>query len=259
MSQSSQPTIVLCELTDAASHGLESFSPFCLKVHRALRTAGLAYTRRHLGRPSETTPMNPTGQVPVLLVDGKPTPDSTRILARIEELAGPLGGAGRDARSVAEAWLWEDFADSALYPYVVASRWADDRNWPGVAAVYFKSTPWLVRKLVMPRIRARVIGSLVARDVWRAGADECWARLLRTLDQLEARAPSTGFWLDDRVSVADIALFAQLQSLRTSLTAWQAHALESHPALTAWLDRVDAATRAGGQALRSGGSFAAAA
>ncbi len=260
MSQATQPEIVLCELADAASHGVESFSPFCLKIHRALKAARLPYTRRHLGRPSETTPMNPAGQVPVLLVDGKPTPDSTHILARIEEIAGPIGGGGRDARTVAEAWLWEDFADSALYGYVVASRWADDRNWPGVEAIYFADAPWVVRKVVAPRVRARVLGSLVARDVWRAGADACWARYLRTLEQLEARAPAAGFWVDDRLSVADIALFAQLRSLRTSLTAWQAHALEGHPALTAWLDRVDAATRAtGGQALRAGGSLAAAA
>jgi glutathione S-transferase len=260
MTTMNQPEIVLCELADAASFGVESLSPFCLKVHRALRAAGLAYERRHGSRPDAFADHNPAGQVPVLLVDGKPTPDSTRILAAVEEIAGPVGGGGRDTRTSAEAWLWEDFADTALNGYVVAARWADDRNWPAVARAYFEHAPWLVQKLVVPRVRARVIGALVARDVWRAGADACWARYLRTLDQLEARAPRAGVWVDERLSVADLAIFAQLHSMRTSLTAWQAHALAGHEALSAWLDRVDAATRqapASGQRL--GGSLAAAA
>jgi hypothetical protein len=47
---------------------------------------------------------------------------------------------------------------------------------------------------------------------------------------------------------------------RTDSALSQAHALESHTTLTAWLDRVDAATRQPrGQALRGGGSLAAAA
>jgi glutathione S-transferase len=256
-----QPKIVLCELADASVHGVESHSPFCLKVHRALRAAGLAYERRHASRPDAFARYNPAGQVPVLLVGDEPVADSTNILARIEEIAGPIGGA-REPRAGAEAWLWEDFADTALNGYVVAARWADDRNWPGVREAYFGGAPWFVRKAITPRIRARVIGGLHARDVWRAGADECWARYLRTLDQLEARAPKSGFWVDDRISVADVSLFGQLQSLRTPLTAWQAHALEGHGALTAWLGRVDAATREARSVTarpRSGVSVAAAA
>ena len=83
-----RPTkLVLCELADASEYGVESWSPFCLKAHRALRAAGLSYTRRHGRMPGEFVKENPLGQVPVLLVDGEPVADSTRILRRIEEIA----------------------------------------------------------------------------------------------------------------------------------------------------------------------------
>jgi glutathione S-transferase len=253
------PLLVLCELADASADGIESYSPFCLKAHRALRAAGLPYERRHGRMPREFVRENPRGQVPVLLVDGEPVADSTQILHRIEALAGPLGGE-TDPRTRAEAWLWEELADTSLNGFLVAARWADDRNWPAVRQAYFGQAPWFVRALIAPRIRETVVKVLVARDVWRAGAEACWDRFLTTLGDLEARAPQSGFWMGERLTVADVALFGQLQSFRTPLTQWQSHAIGQKGALRGWLDRVDAATRsAPAQPRRLGGSLAAAA
>ena len=76
----------LCELGPDA-HGLESISPFCLKVHRALKFHGLSYRRRHAMRPSEHKHLSRTGQVPVLIIDGKPVGDSTAIIEALEDLS----------------------------------------------------------------------------------------------------------------------------------------------------------------------------
>ncbi|MFO0762611.1 MAG: glutathione S-transferase N-terminal domain-containing protein [Byssovorax sp.] len=239
MNHPAAPSLVLCELADPGLPGLLSYSPFCLKVHHALRYAGLSYTRRHGRTPGDFKAHNPRGQVPVLLVDGRPIADSTPILRFIEEETGALE-RGLDARSRAESWLWEDHADTALNGYVVAARWADERNWPKVLDAYFGAAPWPVRGLVIPRVRARVIGGLHARDVWRAGPEACWARFERTLDLLEARAPAQGFWVSAAPSAADFAIFGQLHSLRTALTAYQAEALGKRASLSAYLDRVGA-------------------
>jgi glutathione S-transferase len=83
---SKSPALTLCELTDPGLPGMESYSPFCLKTHRALRFARLAYERRFGHAPAQFKRWNPTGQVPVLLVDGEPVSDSTRILQRIDAL-----------------------------------------------------------------------------------------------------------------------------------------------------------------------------
>jgi len=160
-----QPTLVLCELADTGIDGVESYSPFCLKVHRALRAAGLGYTRRFGDRPAAFREHNPTGQVPVLLVDGVAVADSTRILQRIETMTGGALTRGLSARDAAEAWLWEEMADTSLNGFLLCARWADERNWPLVREAYFGHAPWLVRQVVVPRLRARVLAAAVARDV----------------------------------------------------------------------------------------------
>ena len=236
------PTLTLCELGDATPHGVESYSPFCLKVHRALRLAGLSYQRRH-GAPHSFRDLNPAGQVPVLLVGDTPVADSTRILARIEALVP--GTIARDA----EALLWEELADTSLSAFLVASRWADDRNWPGVRDAYFAGVPALVRPAVAGSIRRGILASLRAREVWRTGPDACWTRFQETLDLLEARAPARGFWVGERVSAADLALFAQLRSLQTDLTPWQRDQVASRPRLQAYVARIDALTTAAGSVL----------
>lgn len=232
-----QPTLTLVQLEANPLPGVESYSPFCLKAHRALKAAGLRYTDQPAFSPSVRKRHNPTGQVPVLLVGGEAVADSTNILRRVLQMA-----PGRIAESP-EAWLWEELADTALNGFLVAARWADDRNWPLVRRAYFGGMPALLRAIVTPRLRKTVVGNLVARDVWRAGAAACWERFGRLLDQLDGRAPAEGFWLGGPLSVADIALFAQLHSFRTPLTPWQAEELGRRTRLVAYLDRVDAATR----------------
>jgi glutathione S-transferase len=232
----SSVNLILCELSDPGLDGLETLSPFCLKVHRALRAARLRYERRHAHIPAAFKRYNRTGQVPVLLVDDDPVADSTEILGRIVALAPGALSTDRDA------WLWEELADTALNGFVNAARWADDRNWPAVRAAYFGAIPAPLRAIVVPRLRARVIKTLLARDVWRAGAERCWARFAALIEQLEARAPEHGFWCGRAISVADVALFGQLHSLRTTLTQPQCELIAHRRKLSAWLDRVHEAT-----------------
>ena len=252
---------MLCELGETSIAGLQSYSPFCLKVHRALGLLGVPYTSRHAA-PHTFRDLNPACQVPVLLLgDDEVVADSTRILARLDKLSRSLGGPSllpNDPRARAEAWLWEDYADRALSGYVVAARWADDRNWALVKGAYFGSAPWFVRMLIAPRIRGRVLDGLVARDVLRSGEEALWDDFRRSLDQLEARAPLDGFWVTrEAPTVADIALFGMLHSLRTPLTAAQAHELVLRPALSDWLDRVDEATFHGAVGVRAKGRLTA--
>jgi glutathione S-transferase len=235
------PKLSLLEVGRLDEGGLESFSPFCLKVHRALKLKRLPYVRVHADRPDAHKKYNFTGQVPVLLVDGAPVADSTTILRRIEELSSPFD-AGLDARGRAEAAMWEELADTSLNGFVVAARWADDENWERYREALFGRAPAPVRWLVAPRVRARVVGSLRARDVWRRGPESCWQRFRATLDALDERAPERGFWLGDQVGLGDLGLFAQLKSLETSITPRQAEELRARERLHQYLSRVDRAT-----------------
>lgn len=227
--------LVLCEFTAPTDPAIISWSPFCLKVRRALDAHGLAYSTRHTHDVGEYAHLNPARQVPILLADGDPINDSTRILAAIR---GWTGTEPVDPMLRAESTLYEELADTALYGFVLASRWADPENWPRVRPTFFGPAP----DAIVEPIRKSVVDSLWARDIWRAGPKACWARFGELIDALETRAPKTGFWLGETLTGADYALFGQLQSFRTPLTPGQADAVVSRRRLTAWLDRVAAAS-----------------
>jgi glutathione S-transferase len=233
--------LFLHEVGDASHEGIESYSPFCLKVIRALRARHLAYRSVRAPFPAAHK-LTSMGQVPVLRVGHEVIADSSRILVKIGQLSGRPFESGTPAER-AEAWLYEELADTAVNGFVIASRWADDENWPRTRAALFGQMPSVLRWVLPSRLRAQTIQRLVARDIWRAGSSECWARLGELLDRFDARAPQNGFWMGQELTAADLALFGQLQSLRTSLTPKQRAQVESHGQLKSWLDRVDQATR----------------
>jgi glutathione S-transferase len=234
--------LVLCDFeAETGQAGWVSFSPFVLEVDRALKLAGLPFEHRRVS-VFKLKELNPTGQLPVLLVGDEKVVDSTRILHRIEQLAPGSMTGGLDSRHLAEAWLWEEFADTALYPYVLATRWADDKGWPVPKKAFFSSLPPVVRDIVAPLVRRNTMRALVGRDFLRGGLEACYERMYGVLDHLEARAPEHGFWLGERPCVADLGLFAHLHSLRIPHTPWRGEDLAKRPRLSEWLDRVDAAT-----------------
>ena len=241
MSPQPTPPLTLCELADPGLDTVPSYSPFCTKAIWALRRAGLPYTSRRGAHPGVFKGLSPTGQVPVLLVGDTPVTDSTAILARIEELSDRPMSAALSPAEQAEARLWEDYADTGLSGFLVAARWADDRNWPRTKAAYFADVPRLLAGVVARKARAGVVAALVARDVWRAGPEACWSRLEQVLDDLDVRAPSEGFWVARTPSVADIGLGAMLGGLQTPLTPAQAESVGRRARLAAYLDRVRAA------------------
>jgi glutathione S-transferase len=236
--------LVLCDFpAKTGVEGWDSFSPFVLQVSRALKLAKLPFEHRHVSI-FKVKELNPKRQLPVLLVGDEKVADTTAILHRIEQLAPGSMTGGLDARGIAEAWLWEEFADTALYGHVLATRWADDRGWPVPRQAFFGSIPAPIRGLIASAVRKKTMTALVGRDFTRGGIEACHARLYRVLDDLDARAPDAGFWLGPRACAADLGLFAHLHSLRLPMVAYQAQEIAKRTRLNRYLDRVDAVTRA---------------
>jgi glutathione S-transferase len=236
------PSLTLIEIGHCKEPGHDSWSPYCVKAQRALHLAGLAYERRILTLPSQAKKYNPTGQFPSLLVDGKSYPDSSAILHKVNELSGGRLTQGLEGAALAQAWIWEEFGDSVVNSFLLASRWADDENWPRAREAILSDFPRIVRVLLGPRFRKGIINALIQRDIWRAGPEACWKRFSELLDHLDALAPATGFWMGEHLTVADLGLFPQLHGLLSHISPRQAAELSRRKRLSAWLDRVQAAT-----------------
>src|ERR1700755_1895913 len=140
------PELILHDFPATPAEGWDSFSPFVTQVSRALKLARLPFRRQQVDM-MKLNGLNPKGQLPVLTIGAENVMDSTRILHRIEELAPGSMTGGLDARGTGEMWLWEEFADTALYPYVLATRWADERGWPVPKKHFFGGLPPVVRTL----------------------------------------------------------------------------------------------------------------
>jgi glutathione S-transferase len=237
------PKLTVCDFPAKTEvEGWSSFSPFVLEVDRALGLAKLPF-ERHYVNMMKLKELNPLGQLPVLLVGDEKVADSTNILRRIEALAPGSMTGGLDGARLAEAWLWEEFADTSLYPYVLATRWADDRGWPVPRKAFFGTIPGPLRGFVSSLVRRKTVKKLVERDFTRNGLTACYERFAHVLDDLDRRAPEEGFWLGPRASVADLGLFAHLHSLRLPLIPFQAEEVKKRRRLDRYLDRVDAITR----------------
>ncbi|MET0287583.1 MAG: glutathione S-transferase family protein [Polyangiales bacterium] len=235
------PALTLLDFPPSPVEGWDSLSPFVIKAVRALRFAKLPFKHEHL--PILQLPFKaPRGQLPVLHIDGEVVSDSTAILERIDSTLAPgVFTSKLDARGCAEAWLWEEFADATLYPFALASRWEEDATWRRLKPAMFGGVPAPLRGGLAAFIRRGIRGRLVASDFTRAGLPDCQARFDRVLDGLEVRAPLTGFWMGP-LSVADVALFAQLHTMRAPFSPSTAAKIAARPALSAYLDRVGAAT-----------------
>ena len=92
-------------------------------------------------------------------------------------------------------------------------------------------------------VRRGTIKRLMERDFLRGGIDACYARMSAVLDDLDARAPADGFWLGPSATIADVGLFGQLHALRIPLVEFAAAEVARRKRLSAYLDRVDVATR----------------
>lgn len=227
--------LILCEVPRDPYPGLDSFSPFVIKVRRALRLAKLPYLHRARPTPTEHRDVNPAGQVPALITPEGDLRDSTDILRYIE---GQVPGAfeAKDA----EALLWEDFADTSINAYMVMCRWASEDSFARLREMFFGPAP----EQVWGPIRKNVLAALEQRQVIKKGLEDGETRFRELLDHLAARAPEPGkHWCTEGISVADIAIFAQLQSLRCPVTQRWAQEIDERPRLVAYLDAIDAETK----------------
>jgi glutathione S-transferase len=179
----------------------------CYKVRLLLEQLGLPYEWVEIdilhggSRTSEFLARNPNGRVPVLeLEPGRFLAESNAILHYLAE-GTPYLPAGRWERAQVLQWMF--FEQYSHEPYIATSRY------------------W--------------IHFLGQAEAYREKLAEKRGPGLAALGVMEAQLAKHPFFVGDRYTIADIALYAY-----THVAPEGGFALEPYPAVRAWIERVAA-------------------
>ena len=180
------------------------------KIRLLLAQLNLPYRHREVdimrgeSRTAEFLAINPNGRIPVLaLGDGQVLTESDAILWYLADDTAYLP-AGRLARAQVLQWMF--FEQYSHEPYVATPRFIM-RHFP-------------------------------ANDPRRAELPQRLARGREALALMDAHLQTHQYFVDDRYSIADIALYAY-----THVAEDGGHDLAGFPSLRAWLHRVAAQPR----------------
>ena len=232
-------------------------SPFVEKVARAMQLKGIEIDLVEPKSPLDFKKWNPqTGKMPVLELDGRRYYDSTIICRKLDEVVPAPPLVSPDAETAAKQRFIEDWSDESLYWYTMAFRWAPENERETVAQIS-GLLPWPVRPLggiLLPRL---IGGQARAQGLARLPLATLVDELGRRLDELVVFLGDRPFFFSETVSVADLAVFGQLSTMKSGPTPQCEELIAARAPLGAFFRRVDEATQPRRDRASAGGRRAA--
>lgn len=219
---------------------LESASPFCVKVRDALRYKRIPYDTINATSPIQVRKLNPRAKLPVLIDDGRKLADSTDIIRHLERQHPEPRLYPQDPPTRAMALTFEDWADESLYWHVVYERWQVPEQFSRFAEVVFSPVPAALRPMVKLLFARQTRGQLRGQGLGRLGLDEQRERFRSALDWLDAMVDGQ-FLCGAELSIADIAVAAQVGALNVPFTPVAEAEIHAHARVMRWLERTFAA------------------
>jgi glutathione S-transferase len=218
-------------------------SPFVEKVAKALELKGLPFAIQDVKSPGDLKRWNPvTRKMPVLEIEGERIWDSSRILRRLDQVAPEPRLVADDPKVAAWQRLLEDWADESFYWYVMALRWNPTHTAATLAQIT-AALPAPARPLARFIIRRQIGRAPDFQGLGRLPQDVLLEELGYRLDELVALLGDGPCFFADRVSVADLAVYGQLQTLGSGPTPDGWALVEKQPALLGLIERVRQAGR----------------
>ena len=223
-----------------------SGSPFAIKVQRILQYKRLPFEVEEVGwleRAQRLPELSASRKLPVLNYDGEQIEDSTVIAHELEARhpIPPLVPA--DPLLAARCHFLEEWADEALYWYGLYEQ-RRMTNPQVVTDAYFAGLPDDFRVPATQRALEQAEQNLDRQGVGRYPPAKVQMDVRRALDALLAFIRADGFVAGSALSVADIAIFAQLHRRSAGTNPWLESELAARPELAAWMARVNRLTSA---------------
>lgn len=217
-------------------------APYTEKVRRALVYKGVDFELREPESPEDYKRWSPkTGMLPVLDHHGEHVPDSTDILLRLDQLYPSPPLLAGDAKTAQQQRQLEEWADqSFLWNYMRYRNLLDEEGQLPTArdaaldgGVPGRRTPHLIRTL---------LGWLRAGGTWERPLTGIHRQLGDRLDDLINFLGARPYFYSERLSMADLGIYAMLFTMRNDSIPGAAELLARRPALVAFMERVEAET-----------------
>ena len=220
-------------------------SPFCDKIRRVLNVKGVPYRTQEVGLLEAQfgyRKVNPVGKVPAIADgDGQIVADSTDIAYWIEERHPTPPLVPADARERALVHVLEDWADESLYFFEMRMRFGIAHNRTRVLPRLLEHESALMKALV-PVISPFAVGQVLkAQGIGRRSDARIVAEVAGHLDAIAALLGGRDYLVGNALTLADIAVFAQLFAIGDSTEG--AAEIAKRSAVAAFMDRVDRLTR----------------
>jgi len=172
----------------------------------------------------------------VLTIDGQRTADSTDILFRLDELYPDPPLIASDPKIAEMQRQLEDWADESFLWYFVAFlRGRANANASGDA----NEAP---RNSRLPRSLRRLLAWLRSGGTWERPETALVRGLGDRLDDLVNFLGGRAFFYADRVSMADLAVYGMLYTMRLDSIPGAARMVAERPALVEFMRRVERQT-----------------
>jgi glutathione S-transferase len=218
-------------------------SPFCDKVRRVLSAKRIPYEIREvpLTGAMQLKKINPVGKLPCLEHEGRFISDSTDIVRYLEEKfpERPVIPAEKKLRGQCHAI--EEWADESLFFLECYLRFALPHNAKKWVPEVAKGTPAIVRAAAMGFVPLVMKRRLAAQGLGLKSQQAIHNDLVRHIEALDDLLDGSDWLVGDRLTIADIAVFAQLFCVRGVDEG--ARVIESKPRVVQWMERTDGATR----------------
>jgi glutathione S-transferase len=219
-------------------------SPFCDKVRRVLAVKRVLYEVKNLHLLQTVTRLNrlnPISRVPTLDHDGKILTDSADITHYLEEKFPDPPLVPRAPAERALVHVLEDWADQSLYFYEARLRFTFAANVARTADLLLAhEESGLIRRLgalAAPRTMRNI---LAKQGIGRKSEDEVLRDVQRHAEAVAGWLGAREWLVGDRLSLADIAVFVQLDAIRQTREGEKI--LSTQPTVLSWMERVDQAS-----------------
>ncbi len=217
-------------------------APYTEKVRRALILKGLDFELREPGSVEDYQRWSPdTGLLPVMTIDGELVSDSTAILLRLDALFPEPPLLSSEPVVASQQRQLENWADESFLWYFM--QWVNFRGAVPLPTVGSGEDPDTEER-ALPRFQSlrRLIAWLRAGGTWERPETSLLRGLGDRLGDLVNFLGSRRFFYSDSVSIADLAVYGMLYTMRRDSIPGSERLLADRPTLVEFMRRVESET-----------------